>query len=83
MAVVTYPAANLGAPKRAPNRRNARAETHGASVAALIGLGVMALAGAAAVKWKKPSVAIGGLLAGTLAAAVAFEAEQQRGKIIR
>ncbi len=72
--VVTYPAANLGAPKRAPNRRNAADEHGGATVAALLGLGVMALAGAAAVKWKKPVLAIGGLLAGTTAAALAFEA---------
>lgn len=76
MAVVTYPAVNLGAPKKAPNRRNATPEQGGASVAALLGLGVMAFGGAAAVKFKRPSLAIGGLVAGALAAAVAFEAQR-------
>jgi hypothetical protein len=72
--VVTYPAVNLGAPKRAPTRRNARSEQGAATVAALLGIGVMAISGAAALKWKKPVLALGGLLAGTAAAALAFEA---------
>jgi len=77
MAVVTYPAANLGAPRRAPSRRNATAtQDHAVTVATLLGLGVMALGGAASVKFKKPSIAIGGLLVGTLAAALAFEAQK-------
>ena len=74
MAVVTYPAANLGAPRRAPNRRTTVPKSN-VTVGVLVGLGVMALAGAASVRYKKPSIAIGGLLAGTLAAAIAFEAE--------
>ena len=76
MATITYPAVNLGAPRRAPNRPSAATATTG-GVPALLGLGIMALAGAASIKWKKPAIAIGGLLAGTLAAAIAFEAERQ------
>lgn len=72
--VVTYPAVNLGAPKRAPKRNSARTQQGQATVAALVGLGVMALSGAAAVKWKKPVLALGGLVVGTAAAALSFEA---------
>ena len=77
MATITYPAMNL-APKRSnrsSRRKNASdaIEAHTATIATLTGLGVMALAGAASVKWKRPEIAIGGLLAAVLAAGVAFE----------
>lgn len=75
MAVVTYPAANLGAPRRAPSSKRNAPPGSNAGVAALVGMGVMALAGAASIRYRKPSIAIGGLLAGALAAALAFEAE--------
>ncbi len=79
MATITYPAIDLGAPKRAPNgtrngrRRNSSGPDRAGLAAALAGMGVMALAGAAATVWKRPELALGGLVVGALAAGLVFE----------
>lgn len=82
MATITYPAMDLGAPKRAP-KRNARRRNSSsppnAAAAALAGIGVMALAGAAATTWKRPVLAIGGLVLGALTASLIYE----RGTVTR
>ncbi len=82
MATITYPAMNLEsekAAKRTPNRarrrrNSAAAESeHAGTTAALVGLGVLALAGAAATAWKRPAIALGGLVLGALSAGLVFE----------
>ncbi len=79
MATITYPAMNLGASERTPNRpkrrRNSAAadDEHAGAAAALVGIGVMALAGAAATAWKRPALALGGLVLGAISAGLVFE----------
>jgi hypothetical protein len=77
MATITYPASNLGAPKSA-RKRNDQAADYDRTIALVGGLGVMAVAGAAAYATKRPSVAILGLLLGVTTSAVMFERAADR-----
>lgn len=76
MSTITYPAMDLGAPKRAPKRnpreRNS-ATSPNVTAATLAGIGVMALAGAAATAWRRPELALGGLVLGALTASLVYE----------
>jgi len=58
-------------------RRRNQQEGH-VAVATLAGLAVMGLAGLAAFKYKMPTIALGGLIAGMAAMGVSLEMMSQR-----